>query len=94
MNIGGKPSFSYIENMPAFVPIMFEMTVFFAAHLMVITFYLRSKLWPFKAAENPDVRSTDDHFVMEVEVHNNEDELKELLLETGAVELNIIKTRH
>ena len=37
-DIGGKPSFSYIENMPAFVPIMFEMTVFFAAHLMVITF--------------------------------------------------------
>ncbi len=94
MNIGGKPSFSYIENMPAFMPIMFEMTVFFAAHLMVITFYLRSKLWPFKEAENPDVRSTDDHFVMEVEVHNNEDELKELLLGTGAVELNIIKTRH
>ena len=47
-NIGGKPSFSYIENMPAFVPIMFEMTVFFAAHLMVITFYMRSKIWPFK----------------------------------------------
>ncbi len=94
MNIGGKPSFSYIENMPAFVPIMFEMTVFFAAHLMVITFYLRSKLWPFKEAENPDVRSTDDHFVMEVEVHDNEEELKELLLGTGAVELNIIKTRH
>jgi hypothetical protein len=38
-DIGGKPSFSYIENMPAFVPIMFEMTVFFAAHLMVITLY-------------------------------------------------------
>ncbi len=95
MNIGGKPSFSYTENMPAFVPIMFEMTVFFAAHLMmVITFYLRSKLWPFKDAENPDVRSTDDHFVMEIEVHNNEKELKELLIETGAVELNIIKTRH
>jgi hypothetical protein len=37
-DIGGKPSFSYIENMPAFVPIMFEMTVFVAAHLMVITF--------------------------------------------------------
>ena len=30
-DIGGKPSFSYLENMPAFVPIMFEMTVFFAA---------------------------------------------------------------
>ena len=32
-DIGGKPSFSYIDNMPAFVPIMFELTVFFAAHL-------------------------------------------------------------
>src|SRR5690606_7317473 len=29
-NIGGKPSFSYIENMPAFVPIMSELTVFCA----------------------------------------------------------------
>ena len=63
-DIGGKPSFSYIENMPAFVPVMFEMTVFFAAHLMVITFYMRSKLWPFKKAENPDVRTTDDHFLI------------------------------
>jgi hypothetical protein len=40
-DIGGKPSFSYIENMPAF-PIMFEMTVFFCRHLMVLTF-MRSK---------------------------------------------------
>ena len=27
-DIGGKPSFSYLENMPAFVPVMFELTVF------------------------------------------------------------------
>ena len=88
-NIGGKPSFSFHENMPAFVPIMFEMTVFFAAHLMVITFYMRSRLWPFKKAENPDVRSTDDHFVMEISVHDNEESLRALLEETGAVEINI-----
>ncbi|NAS32123.1 DUF3341 domain-containing protein [Flavobacteriaceae bacterium R38] len=88
-DIGGKPSFSYIENMPAFVPIMFELTVFFAAHLMVITFYMRSKLWPFKKAENPDVRTTDDHFLMEVAVHDNEDEVKALLEQTGALEINI-----
>ncbi len=88
-DIGGKPSFSYLENMPAFVPIMFEMTVFFAAHLMVITFYLRSRLWPFKKAENPDVRTTDDHFVMELAIHNNEKELKNLLMDTGAVEINV-----
>jgi len=90
-DIGGKPSFSYTENMPAFIPIMFEMTVFFAAHLMVITFYLRSRLWPFKKAENPDIRTTDDHFLMEIEVHGNEKELKELLLDTGAVEINSIE---
>ncbi|MEY3599757.1 MAG: hypothetical protein RLZZ463_534 [Bacteroidota bacterium] len=88
-DIGGKPSFSYLENMPAFVPVMFELTVFFAAHLMVITFYMRSRLWPFKKAENPDVRSTDDHFVMEISVHDNEESLRALLEETGAVEINI-----
>ncbi|KAB5490118.1 MULTISPECIES: DUF3341 domain-containing protein [Flagellimonas] len=88
-DIGGKPSFSYLENMPAFVPIMFEMTVFFAAHLMVITFYLRSKMWPFKKAENPDKRTTDDHFLMEIGVHDNESELAELLWETGAVEVKV-----
>ncbi|MFT6369367.1 MAG: hypothetical protein ACJAUQ_000388 [Maribacter sp.] len=90
-DIGGKPSFSYIENMPAFVPIMFELTIFFAAHLMVITFYLRSRLWPFKKAENPDVRTTDDHFLMEIEIHNNEQDLKDLLANTGAVEINILE---
>ena len=89
-NIGGKPSFSYLENMPAFVPIMFELTVFFAAHLMVITFYLRSRMWPFKNAENPDPRTTDDHFLMEIPVHGNEKELTNLIEETGAVEIKVV----
>ncbi len=90
-DIGGKPSFSYLENMPAFVPIMFEMTVFFAAHLMVITFYLRSKMWPFKEAENPDIRTTDDKFLVEVAVKGDEEALKELLLDTGAIEVHVPK---
>ena len=91
-DIGGKPSFSYLENMPSFVPVMFELTVFFAAHLMVITFYLRSKMWPFKEAENPDPRTTDDHFLMEIAIKgDNEKELsKGVFKETGAVEINII----
>lgn len=88
-NIGGKPSFSFMENIPAFVPILFEMTVFFAAHLMVITFYLRSRLWPFKKAENPNPLTTDDKFLIEVDVHGNEDELKLLLENTGAIDISI-----
>lgn len=90
-NIGGKPSFSYIENLPAFVPIMFELTVFFAAHLMVITFYLRSKLWPFKKAENPNPLTTDDKFLVEIEVHDNEAQLKALLETTGAIDISMIE---
>jgi hypothetical protein len=88
-DIGGKPSFSFIQNMPAFVPVMFEMTVFFAAHLMVITFYMRSRLWPFKEAENPDPRTTDDMFVMEVIIDGNEDELIAFLEKTGTVEIKV-----
>ena len=92
-NIGGKPSFAYYMNMPAFVPILFEMTVFFAAHLMVITFYMRSKIWPFRKAENPDPRTTDDKFLMEVAVDGNEDEIASLLKSTGAIEINV-KEKH
>ena len=92
-DIGGKHSFSYIENMPAFVPIMFELTVFFAAHLMVLTFYMRSKLWPFKKAENPDVRTTDDHFLMAVDAgHHDTEEVMDFLRNTGAIEINLIDT--
>jgi len=90
-NIGGKPSFSYAENMPAFVPIMFELTVFFAAHLMVLTFYMRSKIAPFRKAENPDPRTTDDKFVMEVAVHGDENELSDFFTKTGAIEIKIVE---
>ncbi|MAC93549.1 MAG: hypothetical protein CMC01_07605 [Flavobacteriaceae bacterium] len=90
-NIGGKPSFSYLENMPAFVPIMFEMTVFFAAHLMVITFYMRSRLWPFKKAENPNPLTTDDKFLVELGIHGNVKELEKLLKNSGAIDVSIIE---
>lgn len=90
-DIGGKPAFTWWQNMPSFVVIMFELTVFFAAHLMTITFYMRSKIWPFKRAENPDPRTTDDHFLMEVEVGKNDvEKLAKFLSDTGAVEVNFI----
>jgi hypothetical protein len=91
-DIGGKPSFSFLQNLPAFVPIIFELTEFFAAHLMVITFYMRSKLWPFKTAENPDVRTTDDHFLMEIDASNHSiEELSKFLYDTGALEIKLIE---
>ena len=88
-NIGGKPSFSFIENMPSFVPILFELTVFFAAHLMVITFYLRSKLWPFKEAENPIPETTDDKFLIEIKFNGSDSELKKLINQTDVLEVKL-----
>ena len=88
-NIGGKPSFSYIENMPSFVPIMFELTVYFSAHLMVITFYLRSKLWPFKEAENPIPETTDDKFLIVIEFSGDEKDLKKLVQQTDVMDIKV-----
>ena len=93
-DIGGKPSFSFITNMPSFIPIMFELTVFFAAHLMVITFYMRSRLAPFKKAENPDPRTTDDMFLMEIDATNhNVEDLTKFLYDTGAAEIKLIDNK-
>ena len=88
-NFGGKPNFTYIQNMPAFVTILFELTIFFAAHLMVITFYLSSKLWPWKEAENPYPSSTDDTFVIEMEVEEKLDDVKAFLEKTGAFQIDV-----
>ena len=92
-DIGGKPSFSYLQNMPAFVPIMFELTVYFAAHLMVVTFYMRSKLWPFKKAENPNPLTTDDKFLIEILIDNNKKDLINFVKTTGAIEVKVIEKK-
>ena len=89
-DIGGKPSFTLIENIPSFVPIIFEMTVFFAAHMMVITFYLRSKIWPFKKSENPNPRTTDDRFLIDMDSGSNLSNTKKLLKKMGAIEIKEI----
>ena len=93
-NIGGKPSFSLIENIPAFVPVIFELTVFFTAHLMVITFYLRSRLWPFKKAENPIPETTDDKFLIQIPISNNEKDLKAKINKTDIFKIDIVENKN
>ena len=89
-NIGGKPSFILFENLPAFVPVMFELTVFFTGHLMVITFYLRSRLWPFKEAENPIPETTDDKFLIQIPIYGNESKIKSIIKTTDFYDLTVI----
>jgi hypothetical protein len=91
MNIGGKPSFSLLENFPAFVPISFEFTVLFAAHGMALTYLLRNKTLPGMPADNPYPRTTDDLFVMEIRLSDNagfsSSELHAKIKETNIVEI-------
>ena len=92
MNIGGKPNFSYVENVLAFIPISFEFTVLCAAHGMAITYLLLNRTLPGMPAQNPDPRTTDDKFVMEIRLSENhglsEEKVDELLKDTGFVELD------
>jgi hypothetical protein len=92
MNIGGKPNFSYLENMLAFVPVTFEFTVLCAAHGMAITYLLVNKTLPGMPAQNPDPRTTDDRFVMEIRLSDNlqssEKEIDAIIENTGFVEID------
>ena len=92
MNIGGKPNFTYLDNMLAFIPITFEFTVLCAAHGMAITYLLRNKTIPGMPAQNPDPRTTDDRFVIELRLSENsqfaESDIHAMLNETGMVELD------
>lgn len=91
MNIGGKPNHYFYQNIPAFIPITFELTVLCTAHGMAITYFLRNKTLPGMKAKNPDPRTTDDKFVMEIntsEAGMEEDALISELKATGAIEIN------
>jgi len=92
MNIGGKPNMSYLDNMLAFIPVTFEFTVLCAAHGMAITYLLRNKTLPGLPASNPDPRTTDDRFVMELRLsentHMTAEEIEALLQTTGVVEID------
>ena len=88
MNIGGKPNQTFYHNLPSFVPIIFECTVLFAAHLMSITYLFRNKLYPGSASTSPDPRTTDDKFLVEVLYNNNKDQILQLLKKSNASEIN------
>ena len=91
MDIGGKPNQYFIQNMPSFVPIMFEFTVLCAAHGMALTYFLRNWTLPGVSAKNPHPRTTDDHFAMEIDPSENDsmsaEEIQNILKETGTVEV-------
>lgn len=87
VNVGGKPNFA----LPAWIPITFELTVLMAAVGMVLTFCYLCQLSPFIRKHHFHERATDDLFVMVIECtgKTNEDEVKNMLSQSGAKEVNV-----
>ncbi len=87
MDIGGKPSFALYKNLPAFIPVTFESTVLCAAHGMVITFFLRSKVLPGVEPHIIHPRQADDHFVMTVQAKDDAQvgQIHSMLKAAGAI---------
>lgn len=87
MNIGGKPFFS----LPAWIPIMFELTVLFSAVGMVLTFCYLCQLAPFVRKDHFNLRSTDDTFVVAIECSDktNEQDVIKYLGSVGATDVTV-----
>jgi hypothetical protein len=87
LDIGGKPHFA----LPAWVPIIFELTVLFSAVGMVLTFCYLCQLAPFVKKHHFHPRSTDDLFVMVIECtgKTNVADLTAFLTANGAIETDV-----
>lgn len=87
LNFGGKPFFS----LPAWVPIIFELTVLFSAVGMVLTFCYLCQVAPFVKKDHFNPRSTDDTFVMALEATDktSDDEVIAFLNNLGAKDVAV-----
>ena len=87
LNFGGKPHFA----LPAWIPIIFELTVLFASVGMVLTFCYLCQMAPFVRKHHFNLRSTDDQFCMVIECTDktNVGDLQEFLKSTGAFDVHV-----
>ncbi len=87
LNFGGKPHFA----LPAWIPIIFELTVLFSAVGMVLTFCYLCQMAPFVRKHHFNLRSTDDQFCMVIECTDktNVVEVQEFLKSTGAFDVHV-----
>ena len=85
INFGGKPHFA----LPAFIPIVFELTVLFAAVGMVLTFCYLNQIMPGVKKHVFHPRQSDDTFVITLELsgRESEQEVMDFLKSTGANEV-------
>jgi hypothetical protein len=88
INVGGKNFFPFPTN----VPIVFELTVLLASFGMAFTFFFMEGMGPSAKPIIFDVRSTDDKFIMAIDLAKNklsETDISKILKSSGALEVNI-----
>ena len=85
-NYDGKSHF----DLPAWIPITFELTVLFSAVGMFLTFCYLCQIAPFVRKHHFNLRSTDDQFTMVIECteKSNEAEITAFLNSVGATGIN------
>lgn len=84
INFGGKPHWA----LPAFIPIVFELTVLFSAVGMVLTFCYLNQIMPGVKKHVFHPRQSDDTFVIVLEMNDQQTDIEVLdfLKSTGANE--------
>ena len=88
MIVGGKDPIS----LPNYIPVTFELTVLFTAFGMVGTFLITNGLGPNANPNMFDPRSTDNKFVMAINMSKNkmaEADIVKILMDAGAEEVNV-----
>jgi hypothetical protein len=86
INYGGKPTSAF----PSFIIITLVLTIATITILSLFTFSIRAKIYPGKTYTLPDLRATDDKFVMVFDGENSGsgfDDLDKMLKECGAEEV-------
>ena len=86
LNYGGKP----FNSFPSFIVITIVLTIFIVTILSLFTFSWRAMIYPGKIPEIIDERISDDKFMIVVTIEDNDSskDLKKILKEVGAEEIN------
>lgn len=86
VNYGGKPTNAF----PSFIVVAIILTILTVTIASLFTFSARAAIYPGKAYELPDERSTDDKFVIvfdKTTVKDSLEKLTSILREQGALEV-------